>query len=86
MSLAREILADNQRYLQHHGNGVPNAQPETSGASNAQSDASTADGDSSNSQSDSSNSRSDSSNSQGDGVSGAIPDSEKKTPANGFSL
>lgn len=86
MSLAREILADNQRYLQHHGNGVPNAQPETSGASNAQSDVSTADGDSSDSQSDSSNSRSDSSNSQGDGVSGAIPDSEKKTPANGFSL
>ena len=86
MSLAREILADNQRYLQHHGNGVPNAQPETSGASNAQSDVSTADGDSSDSRSDSSNSRSDSSNSQGDGVSGAIPDSEKKTPANGFSL
>lgn len=95
MSLAREILADNQRYLQHHGNGVPNAQPEASepqeasgtpGASKSQSDSSKSQSDSSEAQSNSSTAQSDASKAQGDGVSGAIPDAEKKTPANGFSL
>jgi chromosome partitioning protein len=71
MSLAREILEDNQRYLQHHRNGAQNASsPNTDAPESPEPRES-----------------SDAPDSQGDGVSGAISDtSEKKTPANGFSL
>lgn len=68
MSLAREILEDNQRYLQHHGNGAQGPQSEPPDPPETRESSKTSDG-------------------QGDGVSRAISDtSEKKTPANGFSL
>ena len=68
MSLAREILEDNQRYLQHHGNGAQSPQSEAPDPPETRESSETSDG-------------------QGDGVSGAISGtSEKKTPANGFSL
>ncbi|NBC87482.1 MAG: AAA family ATPase [Bacteroidetes bacterium] len=73
MSLAREILADNQRYLQHHANG--DGQADDDAPLPATGDAS---------EEASASSRSDRPE---ESVPGALSESsEEKTPANGFSL
>ncbi len=83
MSLAREILEDNQRYVQHHENGSQSASSKNDVSS--QNNASSQDTEASDPPE--TRESTDTSDSQGDGVSGAISDtSEKKTPANGFSL
>ena len=77
MTLAREILDNNQRYLQRHSNG--SGQQESGQAS--QSSASQ----SSETQSSETPSRPNA-DEQGDGASDPIPSPDSKTPANGFSL
>jgi chromosome partitioning protein len=73
MSLAREILADNQRYLQHHANG--DGQADDDAPLPATGDAT---------EESSASSRSDRPE---ESVPGALSESsEEKTPANGFSL
>ena len=72
MTLAREILDNNQRYLQRHSNG--SGQQESGQASQASA-----------SQSSETRSRPNA-DEQGDGASDPIPSPDSKTPANGFSL
>ena len=88
MSLAREILANNQRYLTHHTNGDaahsnaadasethsgPVSEPASSGGEESASDGSTSDGSTSDgSASDGSASEESTSDGSGDGVNGAI--------------
>ena len=70
MTLAREILDNNQRYLQRHSNG--SGQQESGQASQASA-----------SQSSETRSRPNA-DEQGDGASDPIPSPDSKTPANGF--
>ena len=77
MTLAREILDNNQRYLQRHSNG--SGQQESGQASQASASQS------SETQSSETPSRPNA-DEQGDGASDPIPSPDSKTPANGFSL